>query len=118
MAFGIDTVSYLSQIKWKEFHEWKGEWPFYAGRYFGPPNPYPTWDREEFRIGKEHTNNAITRIFPIRPQYDIQATGTYDDGARDGNDTCGRIVNALPSERDLQGPWGYHPVGSSTSGST
>jgi hypothetical protein len=112
MAFDIDTRSYLNQIKWKEFHEWKGEWPFYAGRYFGPPEDgYPTWDKDEFAIAKQETNNALTRIFPIRPQYDVQQDGTYDQGANDGADTCQRILNALPSETELDRPLRLPPGG-------
>jgi len=95
MAFGVDTVSYLDQISWSKLHAWKGQYPAWAGRYFGGGH---TWSGTEFTSAKAATNNMLQCIAPIRASTSSQSTSGsagYQAGSSDATDTCTRITNAI-----------------------
>lgn len=95
MGFGVDTTDYLNQINWTEVRNWKGQYPGFAGRYFG--GGY-TWSGAEFTDAKQSTGGTLTVIAPIRASTSDQSVSGsqgHTNGTNDGNDTCHRITNAI-----------------------
>jgi hypothetical protein len=96
MVFGIDTVEYLNTIDWAKLYNWKGEYPGFAGRYFGSTD---TWKGTEFTDAKSSTNGVLDHIAPLRGcdsgrQSTTGSTG-FSYGQEDGTNCCDRIVNAM-----------------------
>lgn len=96
MAFGVDTTSYLNTINWSAFYSEVGEYPVFAGRYFG--GGY-SWSSGEFSSAKTSTGNVLSRIYPLQAsvvtrQETIGSTG-YDYGVSDANATIGNIIDAI-----------------------
>jgi hypothetical protein len=95
MAFGVDTVKPLDTISRSSLHAWKGQYPTFAGRYFG--GGY-TWSGTEFTSAKASTHNTLAFIAPLRASTTDQSlTGSAGNsaGSRDATDTCTRVTNAI-----------------------
>ena len=120
MSLGVDTTDYLNQINWPDFYNWKGQYPIFAGRYFG--GGY-TWSGSEFTEAKASTGGKLTSIAPIRAStldQSVSGSAGYNNGVNDGNDTCTRISNAINAGQLTVPPSGLivvyldnEPIGSS-----
>ena len=95
MGFGVDTTDYLNQINWTDFCNWKGQYPGFAGRYFG--GGY-TWSGTEFTDAKASTGGVLSVIAPIRASttgQSVSGSQGHANGVNGATDTCARITNAV-----------------------
>lgn len=109
MAFGIDTLTNLNNadFDWSNFYEWRGLWPEFVGRYFGPSNGSGLAVSGEFKSFYGTTGNACKYVVPICSPFQSRETETgttgYDDGVSDANDTI-KLINDFLNSGELAIP--------------
>jgi len=109
MALGVDTASYLTDIDWTAFEGWAGEYPSYAGRYFG--GGYD-WESGEFSSAYAATGGTLSKIIPlqgdttaIQERQETSGSAGFTYGQEDAQATCDSIKTAL-TNNELQLPTG------------